>query len=921
MRAESLNILADAMTPAENALLLKAVRVETRQRRPLLAVLGVGLSLVLTCAAVRWIWLRLPLGLTAWLVRHDWSVLRVMMVVGAGVHSYIVLFTITARNRQFFLREAKQNTLEQLLITPLPPHALMLRITAHNFYYGMLLSLVGLPLYTFWMLMGDLTGGQLVVMYLLFAHVSFTPPSPQQFVTLWRMRQVSQMTPSQRKQLARQQAAPFAASALLINLGFQFITQVIIRTPAGRKVVGGFVKSVWNTLPAALKGVAPTVAVSWLYFCAVLLTTSLPWFRLHLPPIIFALPLMLVGRVLAILRPAVFIAGNLPLMTAPAGSVPPAPIAASPYVEETQKRIARLDSLYYSLFSLALMGYLWKPLIVDGGLAWLVSLTASDKSHAIAGLTFCVGVSVVMRMIYWLRDRLTAEGEKSPTLPYTHTPILQSSASPLCLFALACVLGGVSPFNRPTCIILGKLLALGVTAAAFCVAARWWQRRVIAARPPRENAEEVITLWTGLIHPQLAAYDQQHGVWFSNAAMQVTWFLFFLVWVYPFIALLSDHPFVQQTAAVSPFLSLASLSPRLNEFLQSITVIKFAPTPPWWMGLLMQSVAALLWGALALRLHPHRYRQVLVGAREGNIGWWARLTARVRALNDRLIERLSDEISARFDNPVAVKEVRVRARRENWAAQQIVIFLVAWLFVLIPACVLLWGVTFAPAPPANFLLTTVLANVCPELGKLSLPAQVFLSIVLPLWAMEWVIAWILTIQPGTAFDGERDSGTMGFLLTTPLSDRDIILGKWMGFTADSWLGFALHLPMDVLLVLIITLSGAPQILPLFIAFTAFLASVLFGGAMLSVALGARSKARGAGAGWSLLVSTLLQILVLVLVIGLASLQPPLIAYTLPFLLGTALHAAVGVLALTYGSRVLHRLRVGDVAFEGQLREN
>ncbi len=188
MRTQSLNILADAMTPAENAMLLKAVRVETRQRRPLLAVLGVGLSLALTCAAVWWIWLHLPLSLTAWLVRHDWSALRVMMVVCAGVHSYIVLFTITARNQQFFLREAKQNTLEQLLITPLPPHELMLRVTAHNFYYGMLLSLVGLPLYVFWMLMGDLTWWQLVVMYLLFARVSFAPPSPQQFVTLWRMR-------------------------------------------------------------------------------------------------------------------------------------------------------------------------------------------------------------------------------------------------------------------------------------------------------------------------------------------------------------------------------------------------------------------------------------------------------------------------------------------------------------------------------------------------------------------------------------------------------------------------------------------------------------------------------------------------------------------------------------------------------------
>ncbi|MCS6862935.1 MAG: hypothetical protein NZT92_21735 [Abditibacteriales bacterium] len=372
MRAGSLPILKDALTPAENAMLLKAVRVETRQRRPLLAVLGVGLSLVLTCAAVWWIWCHLPFSLTAWLVRHDWSLLRVMMVIATGVHAYIVLFTINARNQRFFLREAQQNTLEQLLLTPLPPHELMLRLTAHNFYYGMLLSLVGLPLYLLWVQVGDLTWGQLLVMYLLFARIAFVPPSPQQFVLQWRMRQVSQMTPAQRKQLARQQATPFAASALLINLGFQFIIHVVLQTPVGQRWLSGLAKGVWNALPVVLKGVAPTVGVSWLYFCVVLLTTSLPWFRWDLSPLLFMLPLILLGRVLAILRPAVFIAGNLPLMTAPAGSVPPAPIAASPYVAETQQRIARLDAVCHFLFSLALMGYLWKPLIVNGGLAWLV---------------------------------------------------------------------------------------------------------------------------------------------------------------------------------------------------------------------------------------------------------------------------------------------------------------------------------------------------------------------------------------------------------------------------------------------------------------------------------------------------------------------------------------------------------------------
>jgi hypothetical protein len=230
-------------------------------------------------------------------------------------------------------------------------------------------------------------------------------------------------------------------------------------------------------------------------------------------------------------------------------------------------------------------------------------------------------------------------------------------------------------------------------------------------------------------------------------------------------------------------------------------------------------------------------------------------------------------------------------------------------------------VLFAPISFARFLLTSLLARVCPELGALSVAAQMFLSVLLPVWMIEWFITWILSIQPGTSFDGERDSSTLGFMLTTPLGNRDIILGKCIGYTLDSWLGFLLNTPLEIILVLAATMAGAPQAMLLFIALTVFFAALLFGGAALGVALGARFKARGAGAGWSLVITGFLQVLTFVLIGITATFRPPFAAYALPFLLSAILHAALGFLAIHWGARALGRIRIGDVAFEGRKREN
>jgi ABC-type transport system involved in cytochrome c biogenesis permease component len=915
-------MLISALTPAENPLLLKSVRVETRQRRPLLGVLGVSLLLLLQGAVIYWgIWRQLPFSAVHWLLQRDWSLLRIIMVACCGVHAYVVLFSVMSRNQRAFAQEAQQNTLEQLLITPHSSAELLLRMAIHTFYYGMLLALVGLPLYILWAMLGDLTWWQLLALYLLFARVAFSPPSPQHYVTFWRMRHAGQQTATQRKQM-RQQAAPYGVAIGFANIAFQILIHVGTRTNIGRRWLGTLFKSLWAMLPAALKGIAPTIPLSWLYFSAVLLTLPLTWFQVHLPPIVFALPLMLLGRAHAILRGAAFISSNMLLMTAPAGSAPPTLESPSPYVQQTRQRIAKLEAICAVLFNIALLGYLWKPLIADGGLAWLVSRTASNPAHALAGLTFCMGIVGVLLTMYALRDRLTTNstaGVTSPAPPHSHPPThlhaLRPFAYTVLQLALACLLGGVSPFNRPTLIVAGKVLAIGVATAAFCLAARWWQQRTLEAQPPGDEAEDSNIAWSIALNPQVAVWHRRHGAWFSNPAWRVTWLLLLVVWVYPFAALLCPQPLVQISAAVSPMISFASLTPRTDELLQSITFLRFAPLPPWWMGLLLQPLAALLWCALALRLRPRR----AVAEQKPLKGWRARMSERVRLWNERLMTRLSDEVSARFDNPVAVKDIRVRARRENWAVRTLTFPLMVWLAAFIALSAMTWRALFVPTPPT--FLIVLFANFCPELSQLSLPAQMFLSVLFLLLLTEWFVSWILTLQPGTAFDGERDSGTLGFLLTTPLRDRDIILGKWLGQTVDAWLLMLFYKSMSVVLALAAAMAGAPQTLLVYLAASVFFAALMFSGSILGIALGARFKARGAGAGWALVATGPLQVGVMALLIAVSHHRLPLMAYALPFLLGAMVHAILGIFALRWGARVIGRLRVGDVAFEGQKREN
>src|ERR1700736_2450831 len=77
------------------------------------------------------------------------------------------------------------------------------------------------------------------------------------------------------------------------------------------------------------------------------------------------------------------------------------------------------------------------------------------------------------------------------------------------------------------------------------------------------------------------------------------------------------------------------------------------------------------------------------------------------------------------------------------------------------------------------------------------------------------------------FAEEKRSGTIELLLTSPVKDIEIILGKWLG----SWLLYICVLLMSAINVLLLFAWGKPDLKPVLIA---YLGLILQGGCLLAI---------------------------------------------------------------------------------------
>jgi ABC-2 type transport system permease protein len=93
--------------------------------------------------------------------------------------------------------------------------------------------------------------------------------------------------------------------------------------------------------------------------------------------------------------------------------------------------------------------------------------------------------------------------------------------------------------------------------------------------------------------------------------------------------------------------------------------------------------------------------------------------------------------------------------------------------------------------------------------------------------MVWVLAFILPILSMGLLCNEKTNGTIETLMTAPVSDTDVVLGKFIG----SYLYFLILLAPTLLYVIVLSLYSRPEAGPII---SGYLGMLLVGGMFLAV---------------------------------------------------------------------------------------
>jgi ABC-type transport system involved in multi-copper enzyme maturation permease subunit len=196
----------------------------------------------------------------------------------------------------------------------------------------------------------------------------------------------------------------------------------------------------------------------------------------------------------------------------------------------------------------------------------------------------------------------------------------------------------------------------------------------------------------------------------------------------------------------------------------------------------------------------------------------------IRRQNDRIADR-----TIKLFNPVLTDELRRRLHREHWLAQ--------WVLLMISGAIMVY---LFGEPRALLAGTTTFA----DWG---------LGLVITTLVLSGFLIGFSALLLGKSLDRERANGTLVFLFLTPLTDREIVRGKWLPGLVHAGILLAAALPWLVLGSVVALLGN--EFSALWIALGGLLVVVIhwLWVAALSVLFAVRARKPGEGIGKSLVV--------------------------------------------------------------------
>ncbi len=886
----------DPFTFKDNPILLREDRRDSRRKDRLLFITITLVTLSALICLLTWLFQK-------YYYHQPWvkstyrefggSHVTMMFLCTAGVHYWFVLHAVVRRTNTFFLEEYRRNSLLSLLCTQLPPFQLALQACAQPFRETMIIALTGLPIYLLLLASGGCGLIDLFGLYLLFTMTAFRPPR-------WTVPVFANVPVDNIQKRMNSGAAKtwgefwFAFSFVLIPFG-----STLLSVAFGRGWGSQSIGPIWYALPRSARDISDFFPITWVMVVARVLVTPIPYYHFILPPIVIILPLYLFARILGLWETSL----NLRLGDSD--------ISEALWDLPAYWRSRRLYGL---LFPFLLLGYLWPIHIQTQHLSVFLYIQGGRLDQTIAGLWwFCGSLGV---MICWARVReinvpllsrdlidVQVVGKQGLAwrLVYVFSPLLQVFS----LVTLACLLGYTNPFPTLVLILIPKLILATGVGALF-----------VSALPP--------------------------GIW---------WYLGFLL--LPLLSyLIGIGDAANYVASISPLSILLSLSEHTNRLLSYATNLPIAILP-WHFCIIVPLIAGLT--------NPRLLSRFLIPTRRLFWGIPSNLTGMPLILSVESLATITEKIPAPPDtegksksqirkdereykkrlrtktaiqpkafvpkrdtpmgnalvrwivdhsnNSVLIKEMRV-ALRGNLGADQ-------WISLGISTLVIVGILSYNTEVSASILTYPTIQF----LGRSPNHAPIILGGLGILMALIMAIYSLVVpaITCGAAFTREKQKSTLGFLLCTPSSTRQIYLGKFFGPLTITFIGlFCTFIATAVLYSFIIPMFGWQRVLTTYAWIVLMPIGLLLMSGSLALAASTIFQRETDASGFAIFVAVVIviaEIWFLSLQNGSQTSYWPLILLTWTGL-RMLVSFAVAAISYAFAAWKLNRMRFGNVPMEG-----
>lgn len=661
-----------------------------------------------------------------------------LFLVVSTVHAFFVLGARAALTNSL-ATEARRQTLEGLLMTPLQRAEFGLAMAVFPCAGALLVGLAGLPLYVAVYEFGGLEWRDLGWLAVLFLLMSFAPPT-------YALPALSgaAATPDAPQRQATGKAAPTGTGAgpasVLMGLAyFSFLTTFFGRG-AG---LGGWVGHLKAALPPPFGAFGPLFVLSLPYALSQSLGAPLGFFRGGLAPLTYLLPLLVAGWVASALRTgAALSAGDAQ------------ELARLPAF----RRAATLSRWGRRVGLLCFLGFVWKPWVLGGDTGRLLGDVTANPSYGAAGLLLILGsvailVSVGKAFSVGVRGKATTELRPPRRLVRRVTRLaLRPVRLALLMFGAACLCGQLSPFVPPVFHILGRLALVALAAVLFAMGL------IAASGRLRPRAVTLLLLFTLL----------PVGL--------------------PFLALSLPAPFAWNLAALSPSVGWLELFPGSSAWIHLFPYWKLGTLPPFRLcvaGPALLGIVGFVW-AYRRKSAPAPETPAEAAKRQTAQETLAATLSGVKSAapvqHEARTAALMGWLTERIDNPLFVHEVRTRTRSGQWFQCA---YTVPTLLVLA-----LGAVTYYPDVANAFAHSALLHFFREPFGARPRAGQPYsdLAAIVASWQIYLTgLSGVLVGENLILRDQQR--GTLGFILLTPPGHRQIFWGKLAGQTSGYLLGW------------------------------------------------------------------------------------------------------------------------------------